>query len=44
MRSLREGGFVCLLADRDLSRNAIDVVLCDEPARMPPGPASGTSA
>ena len=36
---LREGGFVCLLADRDLSRAALDVVLCDRPARMPVGPA-----
>ena len=36
---LREGGFVCLLADRDLSRSALDVVLCDRPARMPVGPA-----
>ena len=36
---LRQGGFVCLLADRDLSRSAVDVVLCDEPSRMPPGPA-----
>lgn len=36
---LRQGGFVCLLADRDLSRNAVEVLLCGEPARMPPGPA-----
>jgi phosphatidylinositol dimannoside acyltransferase len=36
---LRQGGFVCLLADRDLSRNAVDVTLCGAPARMPPGPA-----
>jgi phosphatidylinositol dimannoside acyltransferase len=36
---LRQGGFVCLLADRDLSRSAVEVRLCDEPARMPPGPA-----
>jgi KDO2-lipid IV(A) lauroyltransferase len=37
--SLRAGGFVCLLADRDLSRTAVDVTLCDQPARMPVGPA-----
>ena len=36
---LRQGGFVCLLADRDLSRNAVDVTLCGAPARMPTGPA-----
>ena len=36
---LRQGGFVCLLADRDLSRTAIDVTLCSAPARMPAGPA-----
>ncbi len=36
---LREGGFVCLLADRDLSRSALEVELCGRPARMPVGPA-----
>jgi phosphatidylinositol dimannoside acyltransferase len=36
---LRAGGFVCLLADRDLSRNAVEVDLCGHPARMPTGPA-----
>jgi KDO2-lipid IV(A) lauroyltransferase len=36
---LRQGGFVCLLADRDLGRNAVDVTLCGHAARMPPGPA-----
>ena len=36
---LRQGGFVCLLADRDLSRTAVDVTLCGAPARMPAGPA-----
>lgn len=36
---LRRGGFVCLLADRDLSRNGVDVDLLGEPARMPRGPA-----
>lgn len=33
------GGFVCLLADRDLSRTAVDVDLGGSPARMPSGPA-----
>jgi KDO2-lipid IV(A) lauroyltransferase len=36
---LRAGGFVCLLADRDLSRSALEVELCGRPARMPVGPA-----
>jgi KDO2-lipid IV(A) lauroyltransferase len=36
---LRQGGFVCLLADRDLSRTAVDVMLCNASARMPAGPA-----
>jgi len=30
---------VCLLADRDLSRNGIEVSFFGEPARMPAGPA-----
>ena len=37
--TLTAGGFVCLLADRDLSRSAIPVELCGRPARMPVGPA-----
>jgi lauroyl/myristoyl acyltransferase len=37
--ALRGGAFVPLLSDRDLSRSAVDVVLCGEPSRMPPGPA-----
>src|SRR4051812_11784814 len=37
--ALREGGFVPLLADRDLGRKAVEVSLCDHRARMPPGPA-----
>jgi lauroyl/myristoyl acyltransferase len=37
--ALRGGAFVPLLADRDLSRNGVDVTLCGQPARMPPGPA-----
>lgn len=36
---LRAGGAVCLLADRDLSRNGVEVTFFGEPARMPPGPA-----
>ena len=34
------GGFVCLLADRDLSRSGVEVVLCGQGARMPRGPAA----
>jgi lauroyl/myristoyl acyltransferase len=33
------GGLVCLLADRDLSRSGVPVMLCGQPARMPRGPA-----
>jgi KDO2-lipid IV(A) lauroyltransferase len=36
---LRDGGLVCLLADRDLSRTSVEVELCGQPARMPRGPA-----
>lgn len=36
---LRAGGFVCLLADRDMSRSGIPVDLLGEKARMPVGPA-----
>jgi phosphatidylinositol dimannoside acyltransferase len=36
---LRGNGLVCLLADRDLSRNGMEVSFFGEPARMPPGPA-----
>lgn len=35
----RSGGFVCLLADRDMSHGGVPVTLCDAPASMPPGPA-----
>lgn len=38
--TLRAGRFVCLLADRDLSRSGIEVTLCGERARMPRGPAT----
>jgi phosphatidylinositol dimannoside acyltransferase len=36
---LRANGVVCLLADRDLSRNGIEVSFFGEQARMPAGPA-----
>ncbi|MGH3357457.1 MAG: phosphatidylinositol mannoside acyltransferase [Nocardioidaceae bacterium] len=38
-RRLEHGGFVCLLADRDLSRGGIEVELLGSKARFPPGPA-----
>lgn len=37
--ALSHGAFVPLLADRDLSRNGVEVMLCGHRARMPPGPA-----
>ncbi len=36
---LQAGGGVCLVADRDLTRQGIDVTFFGEPARMPAGPA-----
>ncbi|PZS12768.1 MAG: phosphatidylinositol mannoside acyltransferase [Pseudonocardiales bacterium] len=36
---LRAGGAVCLVADRDLSRNGIEVQFFGEATRMPGGPA-----
>lgn len=33
------GGLVCLLADRDISRTSVEVELCGHRARMPRGPA-----
>lgn len=36
---VRAGGLVCLLADRDLSRQGVPVTLLGEDARMPGGPA-----
>ena len=36
---LRDNRVVCLLADRDLSRNGVQVDFFGEPTRMPPGPA-----
>jgi KDO2-lipid IV(A) lauroyltransferase len=38
--SLRAGRLVCLLADRDLTGNGVDVDLLGEPARLPGGPAA----
>jgi KDO2-lipid IV(A) lauroyltransferase len=38
-RRLRAGGFVCLVADRDLSASGIGVTFFGETARMPAGPA-----
>ncbi|MEP7090882.1 MAG: phosphatidylinositol mannoside acyltransferase [Nocardioidaceae bacterium] len=36
---VRDGGLVCLLADRDLSRTSVEVEMCGLRARMPSGPA-----
>ena len=36
---LRHNGVVCLVADRELSRNGVEVNFFGEPARMPGGPA-----
>ncbi|MFC3571713.1 phosphatidylinositol mannoside acyltransferase [Streptomyces yaanensis] len=38
-RRLRDGGLVCLVADRDLSASGIEVRFFGETARMPAGPA-----
>jgi lauroyl/myristoyl acyltransferase len=38
-RRLRDGGLVCLVADRDLSATGVQVTFFGEPARMPAGPA-----
>ncbi|GGV68177.1 MULTISPECIES: phosphatidylinositol mannoside acyltransferase [Streptomyces] len=38
-RRLRDGGLVCLVADRDLSSSGVEVSFFGEPARMPAGPA-----
>ncbi|MFF3364702.1 phosphatidylinositol mannoside acyltransferase [Streptomyces misionensis] len=38
-RRLRDGGLVCLVADRDLSASGVEVDLFGEQARMPAGPA-----
>ncbi|WP_017604590.1 phosphatidylinositol mannoside acyltransferase [Nocardiopsis alkaliphila] len=39
-RRLREGGLVCLLADRDINGNGLEVDFFGEKARMPSGPAA----
>ena len=36
---LRQGRLIALVADRDLSRNGVDVIFFNHPARMPAGPA-----
>ncbi|MBT3166606.1 phosphatidylinositol mannoside acyltransferase [Streptomyces sp. Vc74B-19] len=38
-RRLRDGGLVCLVADRDLSSSGVEVDFFGSPARMPAGPA-----
>ncbi len=38
-RRLRDGGLVCLVADRDLSASGVEVTFFGETARMPAGPA-----
>lgn len=40
LRTIRSGGFVPLLADRDLSGSGVPVSLAGQPARMAPGPAA----
>jgi lauroyl/myristoyl acyltransferase len=37
---LRSGGFVCLVADRDLSERGVPVKFFDRQSRMPAGPAA----
>ena len=39
MQRLREGGLVCLVADRDLSATGLEVSFFGEPAKLPSGPA-----
>ncbi|GAA1468697.1 phosphatidylinositol mannoside acyltransferase [Nocardiopsis exhalans] len=39
-RRLREGGLVCLLADRDINGTGLEVDFFAEKARMPSGPAA----
>jgi phosphatidylinositol dimannoside acyltransferase len=36
---LRDGGVVCLMAERDLTRGGVEVDFFGEPTRMPAGPA-----
>jgi KDO2-lipid IV(A) lauroyltransferase len=37
---LQTGGFVCLVADRDLSERGVPVTFFGRPSRMPAGPAA----
>ena len=37
---LRQGRMIALVADRDLSKNGVEVNFCGHPARMPAGPAA----
>lgn len=39
-RRLREGGLVCLLADRDINGTGLEIDFFGEKARMPSGPAA----
>ncbi|MFL1379071.1 MULTISPECIES: phosphatidylinositol mannoside acyltransferase [unclassified Nocardiopsis] len=39
-RRLRDGGLVCLLADRDINGTGVEVELFGETARVPTGPAA----
>ena len=39
VQRLREGGLVCLVADRDLSASGLEVSFFGEPAKLPSGPA-----
>jgi KDO2-lipid IV(A) lauroyltransferase len=39
VQRLREGGLVCLVADRDLSSTGLEVSFFGEPAKLPSGPA-----
>jgi len=40
LERLRAGGFVCLVADRDLSERGVPVTFFGRPSRMPAGPAA----
>ena len=40
VRTIRDGGLVPLLADRDLTDSGVEVDLCGHPARMASGPAA----
>ncbi len=44
LRTLRDGGFVPLLADRDLTQGGVEVQLFGEPARMAVGPGGARAA